>query len=73
MTDQRVNGHTFSRLTVHIVGSAKYRYPVLIGDIQKECRKLLIQVCAAGGVNILKGVVRRITFICTSNTVLPKI
>lgn len=59
MIDQRVNGHTVSRLTVHIVWSTKYRYPVLIGDVQKECRKLLIQVCDAEGVNILKGVVSK--------------
>ena len=59
MTDQRVNGHTVSRLTVHIVWSTKYRYPVLIGDVQKKCRKLLIQVCDAEGVNILKGVVSK--------------
>lgn len=59
MAEQRVNGHTFSRLTVHIVWSTKYRYPVLRGDIQKKCRRLLIQVCDAEGVNILKGVVSK--------------
>ena len=59
MAEQRVNGHTVSRLTVHIVWSTKYRYPVLRGDIQKKCRRLLIQVCDAEGVNILKGVVSK--------------
>jgi len=43
MSKQRTNGHTVSRLTVHIVWSTKYRYAVLRGDIQKSCRKLLIQ------------------------------
>lgn len=59
MTEQRVNGHTVSRMTVHIVWSTKYRYPVLTGDVQKKCRTLLIQVCDAEGVNILKGVVSK--------------
>ena len=59
MAEQRVNGHTVSRMTVHIVWSTKYRYPVLTGDIQKKCRTLLIQVCDAEGVNILKGVVSK--------------
>ena len=57
MSGQRVNGHTVSRLTVHVVWSTKYRYPVLQGDVQNECRRLLIQICDAEGVNILKGVV----------------
>ena len=57
MAEQRVTGHTVSRLSVHIVWSTKYRYPVLTGDVQKKCRALLIQVCDAEGVNILKGVV----------------
>lgn len=59
MAEQRVNGHTVSRLTVHIVWSTKYRYPVLAGDIQKKYRKLLIQICDAEGLNILKGVVSK--------------
>ena len=56
---QRVNGHTVSRLTVHIVWSTKYRYSVLKGDIQKKCRDILIQICDAEGVHILKGVVSK--------------
>jgi len=59
MSNQRVNGHTVSNLTVHIVWSTKYRYKVLKGDIQKKCRDLLIQVCDAEGVKILKGVVSK--------------
>ena len=57
MTTQRTNGHTVSRLTVHIVWSTKYRYSVLKGDIQTRCRSLLIQVCDVEDVKILKGVV----------------
>jgi len=58
MTDyQRSNGHTVSSLTVHIVWSTKYRYSVLQGDIKTRCRTILIQVCEAEDVVILKGVV----------------
>ena len=59
MSEQRVNGHTVSRLTVHLVCSTKYRYSVLEGAIQKKCRSILIQVCDAEGINILKGVVSK--------------
>jgi putative transposase len=59
MTEQRINGQTVSRMTVHIVWSTKYRYPVLTGDVQKKCRTLLVQICDAEGVNILKGVVSK--------------
>ena len=59
MSEQRVNGHTVSRLTVHIVWGTKYRYPVLEGDIQKKCRELRIQVCDSEGIHILKEVVSK--------------
>lgn len=59
MSEQRVNGHTVSRLTVHIVWSTKYCYSVLQGDIQKDCRKILIQIFDTEGIKILKGVVSR--------------
>lgn len=54
---QRSNGHTVSEMTVHIVWSTKYRYPVLTGDIKVRCRKILMQICDAEDVLILKGVV----------------
>lgn len=56
---QRSNGHTVSSLTAHLVWSTKYRYPVLHGDIQARCRSMLIQICEAEDVVILKGVVSR--------------
>ncbi len=59
MDFQRTNGHTVSRLRVHIVWSTKYRFAVLTGDIKLRCRTLLIQVCEAEGVQILKGVVSK--------------
>ena len=59
MNDQRRSGHTITRLTAHLVWVTKYRYPVLTGDIQKRCRQLLIQICDADDVRILKGVVSK--------------
>jgi putative transposase len=57
MAEQRSNGHTVSRLTVHLVWSTKYRYGALQGDIKIRCRTLLMQICDAEDVEILKGVV----------------
>ncbi len=59
MEFQRSGGHTVSRLTAHIVWSTKYRYSVLEGDIKIRCRTILIQICEAEGVQILKGVVSK--------------
>ena len=57
---QRTHGHTVSRLTVHIVWATKYRHPVLSdNDIKQRCRRLLIQVCDAEDIDILKGVVSK--------------
>jgi len=50
---------TVTRLTVHLVWIAKYRYHVLKGEIQERCRGLLIQVCDSEDVRILKGVVSK--------------
>ena len=59
MGGQRSNGHTVSRLTVHVVWSTKYRYDVLNGDIKQRLRNLLIQICESEDVIILKGVVSK--------------
>jgi putative transposase len=59
MSDQRRGSHTVTHLTVHIVWVTKYRYHVLKGDIQKRCRELIIQICDAEDVKILKGVVSK--------------
>ena len=53
----RKGSHTVSRLTCHIVWVTKYRYQILKGDIQVRCRELLMQICDAENVSILKGVV----------------
>ena len=59
MSEIRTNGHTVSRLSAHIVWVTKYRYPVLKGDIKTRCRSLLIQICNAEDVQILKGVISK--------------
>lgn len=59
MDFQRTNGHTVSHLTAHIVWVTKYRYSVLEGDIKIRCRTILIQVCEAEYIKILKGVVSK--------------
>ncbi len=56
---QRSNGHTVSSLTAHIVWSAKYRYSVLQEDIKSRCTAILIQICEAEDVIILKGVLSK--------------
>ena len=55
----RYNGHTVTKMTVHIVWVTKYRYPVLQGDIQQRCRTLVMQICDTEDVTILKGVVSK--------------
>src|ERR1043165_9269721 len=57
MTENRHGGHTVTRLNAHLVWVTKYRYHVLKGDIQTRCRELIIQICDAEDVKILKGVV----------------
>jgi putative transposase len=59
MTEHRYGSHTVSRLTAHLVWITKYGYDVLKGDIQIRCRELIIQICDAEDVRILKGVVSK--------------
>ena len=56
-SEYRKGSDTVTRLTCHLVWATKYRYQVLRGDIQTRCRELLIQICEAEGVEILKGVI----------------
>jgi putative transposase len=59
MKEHRYGSHSVTRLTAHLVWVTKYRYPVLKGDLQKRCRELVIQICDAEEVRILKGVVSK--------------
>lgn len=51
--------HAVSLLSVYLVWITKYRYPVLKGGVQEQCRDLLIQTCNSENVCILKGVVSK--------------
>ncbi len=55
----RSGNHTISQLQAHIVWVTKYRYKVLKGDIQIRCRELIIQICDAEDIRIIKGVVSK--------------
>jgi len=55
----RNGNHTISQLQIHVVWVTKYRYHVLKGDIQKRCRDLIVQICDAEDIRILKGVVSK--------------
>lgn len=59
MEEYRRTSHTVSRMTAHIVLVTKYRYHVLKGDVQQRFRDLIIQICNAENVHILKGVVSK--------------
>ncbi len=59
MKKHRRNGRNISILMVHLVWVTKYRYPVLQGDVQIRCRKLLMKICDSDDVQILKGVVSK--------------
>ena len=59
MNYMRSGNHTISQLQAHIVWVTKYRYKVLKGDIQVRCRELIIQICDAEDIRIIKGVVSK--------------
>jgi len=55
----RNGNHTVSQIQIDIVWVTKYRYSVLKGEIQKRCREIIIQICDAEDIRILKGVVSK--------------
>ena len=59
MSNYRRGSHTISRLTAHLVWVTKYRFHVLKGEVQVRCRELIVQICDAEDVRILKGVVSK--------------
>ena len=59
MDENRKSSHTTTRLTAHVVWVTKYRYHVLEGEIKVRCRDLIVQICDAEDVRILKGVVSK--------------
>ena len=59
MGEQRYGSHTVTRLTAYLVWTTKYRYHMLTSDVKVRCRELIIQICDAEDVRILKGVVSK--------------
>ncbi len=59
MKENRKSSHTTTRLAAHVVWVTKYRYHVLEGEIKVRCRDLIVQICDAEDVRILKGVVSK--------------
>lgn len=58
MTNEyRKGSHTIFNLQVHLSWIAKYRYPVLKGEIGTRCRDLLRRICVEENVEILSGAV----------------
>lgn len=55
----RLGTHTAHGLTIHLVCTTKYRYPVLTGEIAVRLRDLIRQICDANDVKIIKGVVAK--------------
>ena len=59
MEENRKGSHSVYELHVHIVWSTKYRYGVLLGDVQLRCRDLIRQVCDSMDIRIMKGLVSK--------------
>ena len=59
MQNIRKGSHSVYQLHVHIVWSTKYRFQVLMGEVQVRCRDLLRQTCDSLDIQILKGVVSK--------------
>ena len=57
--NHRVSSHSLHNLQVHLVWITKYRYPVLMGEIQLRCREIIRQSCNSLDLQILKGVVSK--------------
>lgn len=55
MERYRKGPHTVYELRYHFVFIAKYRKPVLRGEIAARVRDLIRQICAAEDVQIMKG------------------
>lgn len=55
----RYSTHSVNEIKAHIVWVTKYRYKVLEGEVQLRCRELLVQICSANDIKILKGVVSK--------------
>ena len=55
----RINNHSVSNLTAHIVFVTKYRYSVLKWEVQIRTRDLIKQICDSEDIRIIKWVVSK--------------
>ena len=55
MSQYRKSSHTVYLLHYHFVFTTKYRKPVLRGDIAREVRKLIREVCRTNDIEVVKG------------------
>jgi len=58
MNEYRRTSHTVHRLRYHFVFITKYRKPVLRGDIAKEIRDLVREICRTHDIEIVRGHIR---------------
>ncbi len=58
MKDYRRSSHSVYKLHYHFVFTTKYRKPVLRGDIAREVRSLIREVCRTHDIEIVSGHVR---------------
>ena len=58
MKEYRKSAHVVYRLRYHFVFITKYRKPVLRGDLAKEVRRLIREICRSKDIEIIKGHVR---------------
>ncbi|MDP6117175.1 MAG: IS200/IS605 family transposase [Planctomycetota bacterium] len=55
MENYRTSAHTRFDLKYHFVWITKYRKPVLHGDVAHRVRELVIEICKARDIEILRG------------------
>ena len=55
MEHYRKSSHTVYDLKYHLVWVTKYRKPIIRGDIAERLRELILEICKAKDVEILKG------------------
>jgi len=55
MAEYQEGSHSRYYLKIHVVWITKYRKKVLLGDIPKRVRELILEICLANDVQIVKG------------------
>jgi len=57
--DYRKGSHTVYNIEYHLVWVTKYRYQILIGEVQLRVREIIRQICQQHDLTILKGPVSK--------------